>query len=395
MKATIKEFLRLESAGGILLMGAAVLAMIAANSPLREYYDLLLDVPVEVRVGGLIVAKPLILWINDGLMAVFFFLIGLELKREVVEGELSQLSNIVLPFFGAIGGVAVPVAIYVYFNHGDPMAMNGWAVPAATDIAFSLGLLSLFSDRVPVGLKVFLVSIAIFDDLAAIIIIAIFYSGELSVTALVTSAICLVILTIMSRKGVSSVSPYIWVGIIMWVAVLKSGVHATLAGVALAAFIPIRSTVEEGRSPLKELESDLHHVVAFAILPIFAFANAGVPLQNVNLEYILHPVPIGIALGLFLGKQVGVFGFCWVAIKLGLAKLPTGSSWGSLYGIAVLCGVGFTMSMFIGSLAFESAGMDMNQIFDDRLGTIIGSLASALLAYVVLQATLPKKRSPN
>jgi NhaA family Na+:H+ antiporter len=391
MKATIKEFLRLETAGGILLIGAAVLAMIVANSPLREYYDFFLDVPVEVRVGGLIIAKPLLLWINDGLMAVFFFVVGLELKREVVEGELSQLSNIVLPFFGAIGGVAVPVAIYVFFNHDDPLAMNGWAVPAATDIAFSLGVLSLFSDRVPVGLKVFLVSIAIFDDLAAIIIIALFYSGELSVTALVTSAVCLVILTIMSRKGVASVSPYMWVGLIMWVAVLKSGVHATLAGVALAAFIPMRSKDEKERSPLKELESDLHHLVAFAILPIFAFANSGVSLQNVDLAFILHPVPIGIALGLFLGKQLGVFGFCWIAIKLGLAKLPTGSSWGSLYGISVLCGIGFTMSMFIGSLAFEGSGMDIHLIFDDRLGTIIGSLASAALAYVVLQATLPKK----
>lgn len=390
MKATIKEFLRLESAGGILLIGAAALAMIAANTSLREYYDLLLDVPVEVRVGGLMIAKPLVLWINDGLMAVFFFLVGMELKREVVEGELSQLSNIVLPFAGAIGGVVAPVAIYSYFNHADPIAMNGWAVPTATDIAFSLGLLSLFSDRVPVGLKVFLVTIAIFDDVAAVVIIALFYSGDLSVTALVTSAICLAILTIMNRKGVSSVSPYIWVGIIMWIAVLKSGVHATLAGIALAGFIPMRSNVEEGRSPLKELESDLHHVVAFAILPVFAFANAGVSFQNIDLEYLLHPVPIGIALGLFLGKQLGVFGICWLVIKLGFAKLPTGSSWGSFYGISVLCGIGFTMSMFIGSLAFESSGMDMQIIFDDRLGTIIGSLASALLAFIVLHMTLPK-----
>lgn len=391
MKATIKEFLHLESAGGIMLIGAAILAMLVANSSLSGFYDLLLDVPVEVRVGELLIAKPLILWINDGLMAIFFFLVGLELKREVAEGELSNPSNIVLPFCGAIGGVAVPVAIYVAFNHGDPQAMNGWAVPAATDIAFSLGLLSLFSDRVPVALKVFLVSIAIFDDLAAIIIIAIFYSGNLSTTALSVAAACLVVLTIMSRRGVSSVSPYIWVGVVMWVAVLKSGVHATLAGVALAAFIPMRSKVEEGRSPLRELESDLHHLVAFVILPIFAFANSGVSLQNVDLDFILHPVPIGIALGLFLGKQLGIFGICWVVIKLGFAKLPTGSSFGSLYGISILCGIGFTMSMFIGSLAFEGSGMDVHQMFDDRLGTIIGSLASAALAYVVLHLTLPKK----
>jgi len=391
VKATIKEFLRLESSGGILLICAAVLAMIAANTPLSRFYDLLLDVPVEVRVGQLIVAKPLILWINDGLMAVFFFLVGLELKREIVEGELSRLSDVVLPFFGAVGGVIVPVAIYVAFNHSDPMAMNGWAIPAATDIAFSLGILSLFSNRVPVALKVFLVSIAIFDDLAAIMIIAIFYSGDLSLTALATASICLIVLAIMNKRGVSTISAYVCVGLVMWIAVLKSGVHATLAGVALAAFIPMRSSKEEGRSPLRELESDLHHVVAFVILPIFAFANSGVSLAGVDIDYILHPVPIGIALGLFLGKQIGVFMFCWLAIKMRFANLPKNCGWGSLYGISVLCGVGFTMSMFIGSLAFEGGGIDTQQLFDDRLGTIIGSLLSAALAYVVLQISLPKK----
>lgn len=392
MKATIKEFLRLESAGGILLMASAVLALLVANSPLSQYYDLLLDVPVEIRVGALVVAKPLILWINDGLMAVFFFLIGLELKREVVEGELSSPSKVVLPFFGAVGGVVVPVAIYVAINKGDPMAMNGWAVPAATDIAFSLGLLSLFSDRVPLGLKVFLVSIAIFDDLAAIVIIALFYSGDLSTTALITAVLCLITLAVMNFRGVSTVFPYIFVGLIMWTAVLKSGVHATLAGVALAAFIPMQSKQEPDRSPLRELESDLHHVVAFVILPVFAFANAGVPLGEVGLDTVLHPVPLGIALGLFVGKQLGIFTACWIAIKLGWASLPSGSSWGGLYGISVLCGIGFTMSMFIGSLAFESSGMDVHLMFDDRLGTIIGSLASAILAYVVLNISLPAKR---
>jgi NhaA family Na+:H+ antiporter len=390
MRATIKEFLRLESAGGILLIGASMLAMLAANSPLSVYYDLFLDVPVEVRVGGLIIAKPLILWINDGLMAVFFFLVGLELKREVVDGELSDLRSIVLPFCGAIGGVVVPVAIYVAFNHSDPVAMNGWAVPAATDIAFSLGLLSLFSDRVPAALKIFLVSVAIFDDLAAILIIAVFYSGELSPAALLIAGSCLVVLAVMSRRGVSTVAPYILVGIIMWVAVLKSGVHATLAGVALAAFIPMRSKEEPDRSPLHELEHDLHPLVAFVILPVFAFANAGVPLGNVDLDFVLHPVPLGIALGLFVGKQLGIFSACWLAIRMGFADLPGGSSWGSLYGVTILCGIGFTMSMFIGSLAFESAGMDMHGIFDDRLGTIIGSLLSAAMACIVLQLTLPK-----
>lgn len=393
MKATIKEFLRLESAGGILLIAAAVLAMVAANTPLREYYDLLLDVPVEVRIGALSVAKPLILWVNDGLMAVFFFLIGLELKREVLAGELSDWRNIVLPLFGAIGGIVVPVAVYVYFNHDDPMAMNGWAIPAATDIAFSLGLLSLFSSRVPIALKVFLVTVAIFDDIAAIVIIALFYSGDLSIAAMIAAAVCLVILWLMNQRGVSTTSTYILIGIIMWIAVLKSGVHATLAGVALAAFIPMRSTVEEGRSPLRELESDLHHVVAFLILPVFAFANAGVSLDGVDFDYLLHPVPLGIALGLFVGKQVGIFGACWLAIKMGVARLPEGASWGGLYGISILCGIGFTMSMFIGSLAFESGETNAAMLFDDRLGTIVGSLLSAVLAYLVLQFSLPNEKA--
>jgi len=391
MKANIKEFLQLESAGGILLISAAALALLVANSPFDVYYALLLDVPVEVRVGALIVAKPLVLWINDGLMAVFFFLVGLELKREFLEGELSRASNVVLPFCGAVGGVIFPVLIYVAFNRGDADAMSGWAIPSATDIAFSLGLLSLFSGRVPIGLKIFLVSVAIFDDLAAIIIIAIFYSAELSTASLLTAAACLVVLTIMNRRGVSDISPYLWVGLIMWTAVLKSGVHATLAGVALAAFIPMKSTTEPSRSPLRELESDLHHVVAFAILPIFAFVNAGVPLAKLGLDDLLHPVPMGITLGLFLGKQVGVFGICWLAIKLGFARLPAGATWGSLYGVSVLCGVGFTMSMFIGSLAFENEGMNLRLLFDDRVGTIVGSLLSALLAYIVLYWTLPKK----
>jgi len=288
MKATIKEFLRLEAAGGILLIAAAVLAMLLANSPFFGYYDLLLGVPVEVRVGDLIIAKPLVLWINDGLMAVFFFLVGLELKREVLEGELSRVSNVILPFCGAIGGVVVPVLIYMYFNHDDPAAMSGWAIPSATDIAFSLGLLSLFSNRVPVGLKIFLVSVAIFDDIAAIVIIAIFYSGELSQASMLTAAACLVVLTIMNRRGV----------------------------------IPMQSSTEPSRSPLRELESDLHHIVAFAILPIFAFVNAGVSVTNMEFIDLLHPVPLGIALGLFLGKQIGIFGTCWLAIKLGFAKLP-------------------------------------------------------------------------
>jgi NhaA family Na+:H+ antiporter len=382
--------MRLESAGGLLLIAAALLAMIVANSPAAAYYDLFLNLPVEVRVGSLLIAKPLILWINDGLMAVFFFLVGLELKREVVEGELSRLENVMLPLAGAFGGIVVPVAIYVAINYGDAVAMTGWAIPAATDIAFALGVLVLFGKRVPLSLKVFLVSIAIFDDIAAIVIIAIFYSGDLSITALAVAVACLAILTLMNRRGVVDTSPYLWVGLIMWTALLKSGVHATLAGVALAVFIPMVAPNEPGRSPLKTLENDLHHLVAFVILPIFAFANAGISVGGMGMDDFLHPVSVGIAIGLFLGKQLGVFSFCWIVLKMGIAKMPSGANFGSIYGISVLCGIGFTMSMFIGSLAFERDPTNAHMIFDERLGIIAGSLASAVLAWLVLNRYLPK-----
>ena len=391
MKSTIQEFLKLESASGILLMAAALLAMIVANSPLFAYYNWILNIPVEVRVGDLQIAKPLLLWVNDGLMAIFFFMIGLELKREIMEGELSKPANVMLPAAGAIGGILIPVAIFSVLNWGDADAMRGWAIPSATDIAFALGLLMLLGSRVPVGLKVFLVSLAIFDDLAAIIIIAIFYTSELSARALISTAICLVVLAIMKKRGVTSVSPYLWVGLIMWISVLKSGVHATLAGVALAAFIPLNVPNEPERSPLRELEHDLHTLVAFAILPIFAFVNAGVSFRGLGVSDLLHPVPLGIAAGLFLGKQVGIFGFCWLAIKAGIAKLPTGANWGSLWGVSILCGVGFTMSLFVGSLAFESTTVDIREMFDERLGILLGSLLSGVVGYFVLFRLLPRK----
>jgi len=390
MKSTFQDFLKLESASGILLMVAAVLAMIVANSPLDLYYTRLLNVPVEVRVGDLEIAKPLLLWVNDGLMAVFFFLIGLELKREIMEGDLKDPANVMLPAIGAVGGVLVPVGLYLAFNHVDTDMRGGWAIPAATDIAFALALLMMLGSRVPPALKVFLVSLAIFDDLAAIVIIAIFYTSELSTRALVTTVVCLIVLTIMKKRGVSSVSSYLWVGLIMWVSVLKSGVHATLAGVALAAFIPLKVPGEPDRSPLRELEHDLHTLVAFAILPIFAFVNAGVSFRGIGLEDLMHPVPMGIAAGLFIGKQVGVFGFCWLAIKAGVAKLPTGATWGSLWGVSILCGVGFTMSLFIGSLAFENTSSDIRELFDERLGIILGSLISGIVGYLVLSRVLKK-----
>lgn len=379
-------FFKNESASGLILMFAALLAVIFANSPLQSYYALLLDTPVEVRIGALEIAKPLLLWINDGLMAVFFFLVGLELKRELIEGELADKRNIILPGLGAVGGMAVPALIYTYFNSGDPLAMQGWAIPAATDIAFALGVLSLLGSRVPTSIKVFLTSLAIFDDLGAILIIAFVYTAKISLTALVVVACCILVLAFLNKRNVETKSLYIAIGIVMWVAMLKSGVHATLAGVILAAFIPMRSTGNAEGSPLKDMESDLHPVVAFMILPVFAFANAGISLRGVGVEHYFHDVPLGIALGLFVGKQAGIFAICWLAIKLKLTRLPAGMTWSALYGTAVLCGIGFTMSLFIGSLSFEEAGA--NLMFDDRLGIIIGSLLSGLVGYLVLRVSL-------
>jgi Na+:H+ antiporter, NhaA family len=379
-------FLKLESAGGIILMVAAVLAVLCANTPLRSYYNLLLDTPVAVRVGGLEIAKPLLLWINDGLMAVFFFLVGLELKRELVEGELSDKKNIILPGIGAIGGMALPAIVYIYFNTGDATAMAGWAIPAATDIAFALGVLSLLGSRVPRSIKVFLTSLAIFDDIGAIVIIALFYTAKISFAALGVVAFCILVLFMLNKRNSESKSLYILVGVIMWVAMLKSGVHATLAGVILAMFIPMKSKSDSNYSPLKSMEHDLHSAVAFFVLPVFAFANAGINFAGVGAEQILHGVPLGIALGLFAGKQIGVFIFCWLTVKLRLSRLPHGMSWTSLYGTAALCGIGFTMSLFIGSLAFEQTGV--NFLFDERLGIVLGSLASGFVGFLVLRFSL-------
>lgn len=387
-ESAISRFLRMESAGGVILMFTATLAIIIANTPLVSYYSLLLDIPVEVRIGELKIAKPLLLWINDGLMAVFFFLVGLELKREVLDGELSDPKNIVLPAIGAVGGMLIPAAIYLTFNINDPIAVKGWAIPAATDIAFALGVLTLLGSRVPISLKIFLTSLAIFDDIGAIVIIALFYTSKISLAALVVAAICLPILFIMNRKGVVSRSPYFLIGIIVWVSLLKSGVHATLAGVLMALFIPLRDANKPEASPLKELEHDLHSVVAFFVLPVFAFANAGISLVGVSPDVILHDVPVGVALGLFLGKPIGIFGLCGLAIVMGYASLPKGMSMASLFGVSALCGIGFTMSLFVGSLAFEETGV--NLLFDERLGIIIGSLASGLVGYIVLYKYLPK-----
>lgn len=384
----ISSFLRLESAGGILLMAAAVLAMVCANTGLAAYYQLLLDVPVELRVGGLEIAKPLLLWINDGLMAVFFFLIGLELKRELVEGELSDPRNVILPGIGAVGGMLVPALIYAYFNYDDPVALQGWAIPAATDIAFALGILALLGPRVPISLKIFLTSLAIFDDIGAIMIIAFFYTANISAAALSVVGLCVPVLWLLNRRNVVAKSPYFLIGLIAWVAMLKSGVHATLAGILLAVFIPMRDRSNPEVSPLKALEQDLHATVAFFVLPLFAFANAGIDLRGITLEQATHGVSVGIALGLFLGNQFGIFGFCWLAIKARLASLPEDMSFSDMYGASVLCGVGFTMSLFIGSLAFEETGV--NLLFDERLGIMVGSILSGLVGYAVLRLSLSR-----
>lgn len=378
-----------ESFAGILLVCTAILAIIVANSPLNLYYTLLIDTPVAIKIGALEIHKPLLLWVNDGLMAVFFFLIGLELKREFLEGELSEKKKVILPAIGALGGMAVPATIYIIINYDDPIALQGWAIPAATDIAFALGILALLGSRVPTSLKIFLTSLAIFDDIGAILIIAFFYTSKISFVALAIAAASCLVLYYMNFRNVLKTSLYIFIGVIMWAAFLKSGVHATLAGIILAMFIPMRSKRNPEFSPVRHLEHDLHSVVALFILPVFAFCNAGINFTGFGIEQVFHGIPLGIALGLFLGNQFGIFAFCWVGIKLKLTELPSDISWTALYGTAALCGVGFTMSLFIGSLAFEETGV--NLIIDERLGIMIGSLASGILGYTILRMTLKPK----
>ncbi|WP_295419892.1 Na+/H+ antiporter NhaA [Sulfurovum sp.] len=380
----LKEFMQKESSSGILLIMVTILALFLQNSFLTTFYTSFLHTPVEIRFGDLQIAKPLLLWVNDGLMAVFFFLIGLEVKREVMEGHLSSLKQITLPGLAAIGGMAVPALVFIAFNKGESFAMNGWAIPTATDIAFALGILSLLGPRVPVSLKIFLMALAIIDDLGAIVIIALFYTSELSTLSIGIAAVSLGVLFLMNRMNIAIKSAYILVGIVLWVSVLKSGVHATLAGVALAFMIPLSSKDKKGNSfsMSKEMEQDLHYWVAFMILPLFAFVNAGVDLKGISPTEMAGSVPLGIMFGLFVGKQVGVFGFSLIAIKMGIASLPKESSWTQLYGVSVLTGIGFTMSLFVDSLAYNDT-----QIYHyaDKLAILLGSLFSGLLGYLVLK----------
>jgi NhaA family Na+:H+ antiporter len=376
----LRQFLKLEAAGGFVLMGAAILALILANTPLAWLYDGLLDTPVAVQVGALKIAKPLLLWINDGLMAVFFLLVGLEIKREVAEGELSSWDRAALPAVAAIGGIAVPAALYLLVNAGSPATMRGWAIPTATDIAFALGVLTLLGARAPAALKIFLLALAIIDDLGAIIIIALFYTEDLSLLSLALAGAGVLMLAILNLAGVRRLAPYLLIGVAIWVCVLKSGIHATLAGVAVALLVP-RGEGEHG--PLRQLEHMLHPWVTFAIMPIFAFANAGVSFAGGSLGDLLAPLPLGIAVGLFVGKQLGVFGAGWLAVRLGLCRLPEGVGWTAFYGVCLITGIGFTMSLFIGSLAFG----DPEHATGIRLGVFLGSILSGLAGYLLLRVT--------
>lgn len=387
MTEAMRQFLKLESAGGIVLIIAAVFAMILANSPLNAVYEGFLATPVTMGVGSLLIDKPLLLWINDGLMAVFFLLIGLEVKRELLDGALASKEKAIFPAIAAIGGMVAPALVYLIFNGADEISRQGWAIPAATDIAFALGIMALLGNRVPVSLKIFLLALAIIDDLGVIVIIALFYSGDLSVMALSIAFASLVTLMFMNYRHVTKISWYVVVGLIMWVSVLKSGVHATLAGVLLGFIIPLKGKNDEP-SPLIKMEHSLHGYVAFAILPLFAFANAGVSLEGVSFSALTDMLPLGIALGLFIGKPLGIFTFSWVAVKLGWAKLPDGMGFEHIFAVSVLCGIGFTMSMFISSLAFEFAALEYGTY--SRLGILIGSTASALLGYWLLSRSLPK-----
>ncbi|WBA83061.1 Na+/H+ antiporter NhaA [Endozoicomonas sp. GU-1] len=376
------SFLQQDYAIGVLLFIASALAMLAANTFFAEYYDLLLSTPIRFTAGPLDIHKPLLLWINDGLMAVFFLLIGLEVKREVLAGELSTPAQVMLPGIGAIGGMLVPALFYVAFNHSDPIAIKGWAIPAATDIAFAVGILALLGKRAPASLMTFLLALAIIDDLGAIIIIAIFYTEELSLMSMGIASALLAILAFFNHRDVTRIGPYMVVGVLLWICVLKSGVHATLAGVLLAFTIPLKTVDRRGRSPLKALQHNLHSSVHYVILPIFAFANAGLELNAEQIKSLFTPIPLGIVAGLFLGKQIGVFSFCWLAVKSGLAKLPTGTSWLQMYGLSILCGIGFTMSLFIGSLAFENVNTDY--LVSDRIGVLAGSILSAVFGFITL-----------
>jgi len=383
----LKDFLKQESAGGIVLIASAALALIIANSPFAPAYFNTLGTYLNLSFGSFAIDKPLLLWINDGLMAVFFFLIGLEVKREIISGQLSSWNKASLPLAAAIGGMAVPALVFVAFNLGEPGNIGGWAIPAATDIAFALGILSLLGPRVPVAMKALLLAIAVIDDIGAITVIALFYSGEIKVDMLIGAAFCLAGLIAVNRMRIASGMPYVILTVIMWVFVLKSGVHATLAGVAAGMTIPM--VARDGTRLLYEMEHSLHKWVAFLVIPIFGFANAGVTLIGLSPAALLEPLPLGIALGLLIGKQIGIVGMAFIAVKAGIASLPEGVGWRKIHGLSLLAAIGFTMSLFIGGLAFE----DQAQVDAVKVGVLAGSLIAALSGFFLLRSALPDNAS--
>lgn len=387
----LSEFFRMEAAGGILLIAAAVLAMVAANSPLASAYDAFRDLPVQVRIGELDIAKPLLLWINDGLMAVFFLLVALEIKRETLSGQLASRAQLALPMVCALAGVVVPALLFTALNRHDEQAMRGWAVPTATDIAFALGVLALLGSRVPAGMKLLLSTIAVVDDLIAILIIALFYSHGLSTVALCWAGAAIAGMWLLNRRGVTRLGPYLMLGVVLWVCVLKSGVHATLAGVVTGLMIPHidrgRDRDEHAHSPLETLEHVLHPWVAYAILPLFAFANAGLALAGMEVGDMLSPLPLGVVIGLVVGKPVGIVGAALLMRALGWARFPQGMDLRAMFGLGLMCGIGFTMSLFIASLAYQ----DPHRYEEAVLGVLLASVVSAVAGYVWLRATLPAR----
>lgn len=386
MNNAIHRFIHSDAAGGVVLIIAAALAMLLANlGATLEAYHAFLTMPVSIHVGALAIDKNMLLWINDALMAVFFLLIGLEVKREMVQGALAGLRQAAFPMIAALGGMIMPALVFLAFNHSDPLAAQGWAIPAATDIAFALGILALLGSRVPVVLKIFLMALAIIDDLGAILIIALFYTSTLSLVSLSVAAAAIAVLALMNFCNVRRIGLYILVGIVLWVAVLKSGVHSTLAGVIVGFFIPLKS--EEGHSPAKALEHVLHPWVSWLILPLFAFANAGIALGGLSGSEMVSLLPLGIIAGLLIGKPLGISLFCWLSVRLRLASLPEGTSMRDIMAIGVLCGIGFTMSIFIASLAYD--GLDAQMIVLAKLGILSGSLLSAVIGYTLLRKRLP------
>lgn len=387
----IQTFIKLEASGGIVLFGVLIVVLLVANSNLYPSYQQLIELPIQIRIGNINLEKPAILWVNEFLMAIFFMLLALEIKREMLEGELSSASQLSLPLIGAVGGVAVPALIYVALNHGKGDAMLGWPIPTTTDVAFTLGIVSLMSKRVPLSLKIFVVALSIVDDILAIGIIAVFYTGDLSWSALSYAVIGILGLVLLNRFGVKRIAPYMLLGLLIWVCVLESKIHATVAGVAIGLIIPLYAKDGTKYSPLRRLEMMLHPWVAFLILPIFVIFNGGIPFNEFSAETFFTSVPLGIALGLFLGKSLGVFSIVWLAIKLNFAKLPAGSNWRQLLGVASLTGIGFTMSLFLSALAFNETPYENLA----RQGVLIGSLFSVLLGVGMIYLGKPHVDNGN